>query len=205
MNHWLVLLGFLVLVIGGGLAIGYLTAPGEWYAGLDKPSFNPPGWVFAPVWTVLYVLIAVAGWRTFERDRRGWPMRLWWAQLALNFLWSPVFFAAHRIGLALAIILLMLAAILAFHRHGVAAGSGRGMAVRALRRLGGFRLGAQWGDLRIELRWCGIMSDDGDTLMALCGRLEGGLGTADQTYSRLLEVLLAELVLAKERELAAAE
>ena len=114
MNHGLVLLGFLVLVIGGGLAIGYLTAPGEWYAGLDKPSFNPPGWVFAPVWTVLYVLIAVAGWRTFERDRRGWPMRLWWAQLALNFLWSPVFFAAHRIGLALAIVLLMLAAILPF-------------------------------------------------------------------------------------------
>ena len=114
MNRRLVLLGFLVLVIGGGLAIGYLTAPGEWYAGLDKPSFNPPGWVFAPVWTVLYMLIAVAGWRTFERDRRGWPMRLWWAQLALNFLWSPVFFAAHRIGLALAIVLLMLAAILPF-------------------------------------------------------------------------------------------
>jgi tryptophan-rich sensory protein len=114
MNRWLVRLGFLVLVIGGGLAIGYLTAPGEWYAGLDKPSFNPPGWVFAPVWTALYVLIAVAGWRTFARDRRGWPMRLWWAQLALNFPWSPVFFTAHRIGLALAIVLLMLAAILAF-------------------------------------------------------------------------------------------
>src|SRR5689334_24917042 len=96
MNRWLSLLGFLVLVIGGGLAIGYLTAPGEWYAGLTKPSFNPPAWMFAPVWSVIYVLIAVAGWRTFERDRRGWPMRLWWAQIALNFLWSPVFFAAHR-------------------------------------------------------------------------------------------------------------
>ncbi len=114
MNRWLSLLGFLVLVVGGGLAIGYLTAPSEWYAGLPKPSFNPPGRVFPPVWTVLYVLIAVAGWRSFERDRRGWPMRLWWAQLALNFLWSPVFFAAHRIGLALVVILLMLAAILAF-------------------------------------------------------------------------------------------
>jgi tryptophan-rich sensory protein len=108
------LLGFLVLVIGGGLAIGYLTAPGEWYADLAKPSFNPPGWIFGPVWTLLYVLIAVAGWRTFERDRRGWPMRLWWAQLALNFLWSPVFFAAHRIGLALVVILLMLTVIFGF-------------------------------------------------------------------------------------------
>ncbi len=105
---------FLLLVVGGGLAIGFLTAPGEWYAGLAKPPFNPPNWVFAPVWTVLYVLIAVAGWRTFERDRSSWPMKLWSAQLVLNFLWSPVFFAAHRIGLALLVILLLLAAILAF-------------------------------------------------------------------------------------------
>jgi tryptophan-rich sensory protein len=108
------LLGFLILVMGGGLAIGYVTLPGEWYAGLTKPSFNPPGSIFGPVWTVLYLLIAVAGWRSFERDRRGWSMRLWWAQLVLNFLWSPVFFGAHRIGLALFVILLMLVAILAF-------------------------------------------------------------------------------------------
>jgi translocator protein len=79
-----------------------------------RPSFNPPAWVFAPVWVVLYALIALAGWRSFERDTSGWPMRLWWAQLALNFLWPPVFFAAHRIGLALVVILLLLAAILAF-------------------------------------------------------------------------------------------
>lgn len=116
MNRWLSLLGFFALVIGGGLAIGYLTAPGQWYAGLAKPSFNPPNWIFGPVWTVLYVLIAVVGWRTFERGRGGWPMRLWWAQLALNFLWSPVFFAAHRIGLALVVILLMLATNLSFIR-----------------------------------------------------------------------------------------
>ena len=104
----------LVLVVGGGLAVGFFTAPGEWYAGLTKPAFNPPNWIFAPVWTILYVLIAVAGWRTFERNRGSWPMKLWWGQLALNFLWSPVFFAAQRIGLALIVILLLLAAILAF-------------------------------------------------------------------------------------------
>ena len=114
MNRTLSLSLFLALVVGGGVVLGYLTTPGAWYAGLAKPSFNPPGWLFGPVWTVLYVLIAVAGWRVWQRDRTGWPMKLWWAQLALNFLWTPVFFGAHQIGFALVVILLMFAAILAF-------------------------------------------------------------------------------------------
>lgn len=105
---------FIALAVGGGLSIGYFTAKGDWYAQLEKPSFNPPGWVFGPVWTVLYVLIAVAGWRVWRQDPVGWPTRLWWGQLALNFLWSPTFFAAHLIGPALAIVLLLLAVILSF-------------------------------------------------------------------------------------------
>lgn len=105
---------FLVLAVGGGLAIGYFTAPGAWYAGLTKPGFNPPDWVFGPVWTVLYVLIAWAGWRVWERNPRGLLMRLWWAQLVLNFLWSPVFFSAQLPAAALAIIILLLGVILAF-------------------------------------------------------------------------------------------
>jgi translocator protein len=114
MNRYVSLILFLVLVLGGGLALGGLTVPGGWYAGLVKPSFNPPAWLFGPVWTVLYILIAVAGWRVWQRDRGGLPMKLWWAQLGLNFLWTPVFFAAHQLGLALVVILLMLAAILGF-------------------------------------------------------------------------------------------
>jgi tryptophan-rich sensory protein len=113
-NHRPTLVLFLLLVVGGGLAIGFLTASGEWYAGLAKPAFNPPDWLFAPAWTVVYALIAVAGWRVWRNDSGGWPMRLWWVQLVLNFLWSPTFFAAHRIGLALVVILLLLATILAF-------------------------------------------------------------------------------------------
>ena len=105
---------FLLLVVGGGLAIGLLTMPGEWYAALAKPPFNPPNWIFGPVWTALYMLIAIAGWRTWRREPTGRAMRFWALQLALNFLWSPLFFAAHMIGLALAIILALLATILAF-------------------------------------------------------------------------------------------
>ncbi len=108
------LAAFLVLVLGGGLLLGYLTAPAAWYAGLAKPSFTPPGWVFGPAWTLLYIAIALAGWRVWQRDRGGAAMKLWAAQLVLNFLWSPVFFGAHRIGLALVVILLLLATILAF-------------------------------------------------------------------------------------------
>ena len=114
MKRWIAFIGFLVFVVGGGLVIGFLTVPGEWYAQLNKPAFNPPNWIFAPVWTVLYVMIAVAGWRTFERNRSDWSMRSWWLQLGLNFLWSPVFFTAHQIGAALLIILLLFVAIIAF-------------------------------------------------------------------------------------------
>ena len=63
---------------------------------------------------MLYILIAVAGWLVWHRERHAVAMQLWWAQLALNFLWTPVFFAAHQIGLALVVILLLLAAILGF-------------------------------------------------------------------------------------------
>lgn len=114
MNRALSLILFMVLVLGGGLALGFLTAPGVWYAGLAKPAFNPPAWLFGPVWTVLYMLIAIAGWRVWQRNRTGSPMKLWWAQMALNFLWTPVFFTAHQLGLALVVILLLLVAILGF-------------------------------------------------------------------------------------------
>jgi translocator protein len=71
MDHGVSLILFISLVLGCGLVIGYLTAPGDWYAGLARPAFNPPSWDFAPVWMALYVLIAIAGWRVWQRERRA--------------------------------------------------------------------------------------------------------------------------------------
>src|SRR6185503_4041184 len=114
MKRWFLLIGFLVLTVGGGLTIGSITQPGEWYAHLAKPSFNPPSRVFAPVWTSLYIFIAVGGWRAWQLDRGGRRMWLWWGQLGLNFLWSPLFFGAHLIGLAFVTLLLLLVMIVSF-------------------------------------------------------------------------------------------
>lgn len=108
------LLAFLILVVGGGWLVGFATLPGEWYAALAKPPFNPPNWVFGPVWTVLYVLIAIAGWRTWHRKRQGTSMAIWWAQLALNFAWPLTFFGMQQIGLALVVMIVLLACILTF-------------------------------------------------------------------------------------------
>ena len=103
---------FLIAVVGIGLLIGTVTRPDGWYAALAKPSFNPPNWVFGPVWTVLYVMIAIAGARTWESGAGG--SDLWLAQMALNFAWTPVFFRLHWPGVALATIIALLIAILAF-------------------------------------------------------------------------------------------
>jgi translocator protein len=113
-RSWLVLAIFLVVVIGVGAVIGTQTAPGSWYAELNKPPFNPPNWLFAPVWFTLYVLIAIAGWRTFMRAPAGVPMRLWFGQMALNWAWSPVWFGLHLIWPAFAIIALLFVLIIAF-------------------------------------------------------------------------------------------
>lgn len=114
LNNIGALVVFLLVAFGGGSAIGVATLPGDWYAGLTKPSFNPPNWIFGPVWSVLYVAIAVAGWRTWQRDRTGPAMKVWGVQLLANFAWSPVFFAAQWIDMALVVILFLLVSIAAF-------------------------------------------------------------------------------------------
>ena len=105
---------FMLITVGGGLLIGFVSRPGEWYRKLAKPWFTPPNSIFGPAWTALYFLIAIAGWRTFTRDPLGAAMTVWVIALLLNFVWSPVFFGLHRPTAALAVVLALLANILVF-------------------------------------------------------------------------------------------
>lgn len=107
----LIYLVFVAICVGGGVLVGFATMPGHWYQALAKPFFNPPDWVFAPVWSVLYVLIGIAGARTFIAARSSRPMNAWFTQLFLNFLWSPMFFGLEMPLLALVILLALLVAI----------------------------------------------------------------------------------------------
>lgn len=106
----LLALGGWVLLCFAAAAIGGFFMPGEWYASLKKPSWNPPGWIFGPVWTALYAMMAVAAWLVWRRGgfaaQRG-PLMLFLTQLALNAAWAPLFFGWHRPGLAFAEIVLL--------------------------------------------------------------------------------------------------
>ena len=110
------LAAFLALAFAVAAAGGAATASSVhgWYQALAKPAFNPPDWLFAPVWSVLYGMIALAGWRLWRR--RAAPgasaaLRWWGLQLGFNLSWSFVFFGARLPGAALADIVLLLGAI----------------------------------------------------------------------------------------------
>lgn len=116
---------FIVLCLVIGALGGAVTASSvtSWYPTLAKPSFNPPNAVFGPVWTVLYVLMAVAGWRIWRAvdwDTARGPLAMFALQLALNLSWSVAFFGLRSIPLAFAIIvaldLVVTATALAFRR-----------------------------------------------------------------------------------------
>jgi len=121
----LVLTGFVLATFCAPLA-GMFSPPGDWYASLSKPAWNPPGWIFGPVWTALYMMMAVAAWLVWKRG--GWQQAHWLygAQLALNAAWTPTFFGAQQIGWAFAVIIALWLAItftlLAFLRISKAAG-----------------------------------------------------------------------------------
>ncbi|MHB8994390.1 MAG: TspO/MBR family protein [Armatimonadota bacterium] len=109
----------LLLVVYAVAGIGSsFTAPAvrEWYPSLIKPSFSPPSWVFGPVWTVLYAMMAVSAWlliRRGEKRQLKLPMVLFGVQLALNLAWSILFFGLRRPDLGMVDIILLWLAILA--------------------------------------------------------------------------------------------
>ena len=105
---------FIGFVVGAGLLAGLTNMPGDWYQSLEKPFFNPPPWLFGPVWTTLYVLIGIAGARIWQRAPKSAAMQLWFAQMAFNLMWSPSFFGLQNPELALAVIVGMLVTIVAF-------------------------------------------------------------------------------------------
>jgi translocator protein len=109
------LIPFLLLVALTAF-LGGLYRPDSWYMALSKPSWTPPGWIFPPVWSALYICIAIAGWRAWlaAPSIRSRAIGLWVFQLVLNSLWTWLFFGRHHIGLALADILLLLVAVLTF-------------------------------------------------------------------------------------------
>lgn len=111
---WLTLGIFLVVVVGVGALIGTQSVPGAWYEGLAKPPLNPPNWIFGPVWFALYVMIAVAGWRIWMIEPRSGAMKIWFAQMALNWAWSPIWFIGQMLWPAFAVIVAILALIVAF-------------------------------------------------------------------------------------------
>ncbi|MFH0963177.1 MAG: TspO/MBR family protein [Planctomycetota bacterium] len=109
------LLIFILLVVAAAVA-GAHFSPGSWYVGLSKPSWTPPSWLFGPIWSALYVCIAVSGWLVWKRSspRVTSALVLWAAQLLLNAAWSWLFFGLHRPDLAFGEILFLLGAIMGF-------------------------------------------------------------------------------------------
>jgi len=106
---------FLLVTLGVGAVASVFTAPEIpiWYASLIHPAIAPPNWVFAPVWTALYILMGVAGWRVWKKTGLRAPeMVVFAVQLAFNLAWSVIFFGLHAIGAALIEIAVLALAVL---------------------------------------------------------------------------------------------
>ncbi len=128
---WLGLAAFLILCFAAAGVGGAVTAPKipTWYATLVKPIWNPPNWIFSPVWSAIYFCMAVAAWLVWRQGgfSATWkPLALFGLQLGLNVLWSCIFFGLQAPGVAFFEVLLLWVAIattmVAFWRRSMIAG-----------------------------------------------------------------------------------
>lgn len=96
-----------LLACGAAASTGFFFKPGQWYESLVKPGFTPPNWVFPVAWSTIYLLLAWAGYRLTLIPGSQEVLALWAAQIALNTLWTPVFFGAHRVFASMVILMLL--------------------------------------------------------------------------------------------------
>lgn len=101
---WIVFFIFLAACLAAG-STGGLFSPGPWYRDLSKPSWTPPDWVFPVTWTTLYLCMSAAGARVALSPDNAVAMALWSLQIALNGLWTPVFFGLKRIRLGMIVLI----------------------------------------------------------------------------------------------------
>jgi translocator protein len=113
MSRYLSLIPF-VLMVFAAAGTGSIFQTGEWYASLNKPSWTPPNWLFPVAWSVLYVMIAIAGWLAWKAEGVGTAVVIWAIGLALNTLWSYLMFERHDIFAALVDVSLMWITVVAF-------------------------------------------------------------------------------------------
>ena len=118
LKRFSILIAFILVAQAAGLIGTFFTVDAipTWYAELAKPSFAPPNWIFGPVWTMLYTLMGIAAFfvweERFHKTHASRGMNWYWIQLFLNAVWSPIFFGAKEIGLALIVVVLLWLAIL---------------------------------------------------------------------------------------------
>lgn len=105
-----------VLLVVAVASTGAAFKPGVWYETLAKPAWTPPNWLFPVAWTLLYLMIAIAGWLVWREvgfAKAGLAFAFYFGQLLLNAAWSWLFFGLHRMDLALGDIVLMWIAVVA--------------------------------------------------------------------------------------------
>lgn len=96
-----------LLACGAAASTSIFFKPGLWYESLAKPGFTPPNWLFPVAWTIIYLLLAWAGYRLTHIPGSQVVLAVWAAQIALNTLWTPVFFGAQRILASMVILTLL--------------------------------------------------------------------------------------------------